>query len=121
MEGFCFRNPSFKRIRWGLHGQDHSGDLSIEPHGELGDCRELVFELHLCGEVLEVIDILLESIVRGSILVFSWLLDEFGQVSSCLYFGVKGVEILIVIFDKFCKGLILRFKHGIFQLVIPFL
>ena len=61
-----------------MHGQDHGGDLSVEPHGELGDCRELVFELCLRGEVLEIIDILLEPIVRGSILVLSWSLDEFG-------------------------------------------
>ena len=78
MEGFCFRNPSFERVGWVLHGQDHGGDLSVEPHGELGDCHELVLKLHLCGKVLEVIDILLEPVVRGSILVFSWSLDKFG-------------------------------------------
>ena len=61
-----------------MHGQDHGGDLSVEPHGELGDHREFVFKLCLRDEVLEVIDIFLEPIVRGSILVLSWFLDEFG-------------------------------------------
>ena len=78
MEGFCFRNPSFKRVGWVLHGQDHGGDLSVKPHGELGDSGEFVFELRLRGEVLEVVDIFLESIVGGPVFVLSWSLDEFG-------------------------------------------
>ena len=61
-----------------MHGQNHCGDLSVEPHGELGDSGEFVFKLHLCGKVLEVIDIFLEPIVRGPIFILSWSLDEFG-------------------------------------------
>ena len=45
--------------------------MSVEPHRELGDSCEFVFKLRFCGEVLEVIDIFLEPIVRGSILVLS--------------------------------------------------
>ena len=78
MEGFSFRNPSFKRVGRVLHGQDHGRELSVKSHGELGDCREFILKLRLCSEVFEVIDVLLEPVVRGSIFIFSWSLDEVG-------------------------------------------
>ena len=74
-----------------------------------------------CGEVLKVIDILLEPIVRGSIFVLSGSLDEFGQVSSRSYLGIEGVKILIVVFNEFLEGFILGFEHGAFHLIVPFL
>ena len=37
-----------------------------------------------------------------------------------MYFGVEGVEVLIVVFNELCKGFVLRFKRGAFQFVIPF-
>ena len=78
MEGLCFRNPPFQRVRWVLHGQDHGRDLSVEPHGELGDGGEFVFELCFCGKILEVVDIFLEPVVGGPVFILSRSLDEVG-------------------------------------------
>ena len=78
MEGLRFCNPPFQRVGWVLHGQDHGGDLSVEPHGELGDGGEFVFELRLCGEIFEVVDIFLEPVVGGPVFILSWSLDEVG-------------------------------------------
>ena len=104
-----------------MHGQDHSGDLLVKPCGELSDCHEFVFKLSLGGEVFELINEVLESIIWGSIFVLSGFLDEFGQVTSCLYFGIKGIEVLIIVFDKLCEGFVFGFDCSVSQLVVPLL
>ena len=95
--------------------------MSIKSRRELGDRRKFVFELGFGGEVLEFVDKVLESIVWSSVFILSRFLNEFGQVSSGLYFGVKGVKVLVVVFNKDFKGFVLGFERSIFQSVIPFL
>ena len=104
-----------------MHRQDHGGDLSIESRRELCDRRKFVLELGFGGEVLELVDKVLESIVWSSIFILSRFLDEFGQVSSGSYFSVKGVKVLVVVFNNDFKGFVLGFERSVFQSVIPFL
>ena len=109
MESLCFCNPFFQHVRWVLHGQNHGGNLSVKSHGELSNSGEFILELGFGGKVFEFVDEFLESVVWSAILVLSWFLNEFGQISPCSYFGIKGVKILIVVLDKLCEGLVFRF------------
>ena len=92
MKGFCFRNPLFQGVGWVLHGEDHGGDLSIKSHGKLSHHSKFVFKLGLGSEVFELIDEVLESIIWSPVFVLSGFLDEFRQVSSGPYFGIKGLK-----------------------------
>ena len=40
-------------------------------------------------------------------------------MAPCPYFGIKGVEVLVVVFNKFCEGFVFRFEHSVFQFVVP--
>ena len=104
-----------------MHGQDHGGDLSVESSGELSDGCELVFELSFGGEVFEFINKLLEPIVWSSIFILPGFLDEFGQVSSSSYFGIKGIEVLIVVLNELREGFVFGFERSVFQFIVPFL
>ena len=95
--------------------------MSIKSRRELGDRRKFVFKLGFGGEVLELVDKVLEPIIRGSIFILSRLLDEFGQVLSGSYFSVKGVKVLVVVFNEGFKGLVFGFECGVLQSVVPFL
>ena len=66
LEEFGFLYPRFESVWWRSHGQDHGGDLFVKACQEVGDGCELVLKLHLGSEVLELIDIVLESIVGSS-------------------------------------------------------
>ena len=88
--------------------------MSIKSCRELGDCRKFVFELGFGGEVLEFIDKVLESIVWSSVFILSRFLDELGQVSSSSYFSVKGVKVLVVVFNEDFKGFVLGFERSVF-------
>ena len=121
MKRLGLRDPFFQSVGRVLHGQNHSGDLSVKSSGELSDGCEFVFELSFGGEVLEVINKLLESIIWSSVFILCRLLDEFGQVSSGSYFGVEGIEVFVIVFDEFCEGFVLGFKRRVFQLIVPFL
>ena len=76
----------------------------------MSDGCEFIFELSLGGEIFELIDEVLEPIIRSSVFVFSRFLDELGQVASGSYFGIKGVKVFIIVLYKFCEGLVFRFK-----------
>ena len=78
MKGLCFRDPFFQSVGGVLHGQDHCGDLSVKSHGELSDGHEFVFKLSLGGEIFEVVNKVLKSVIWGSVFVLSRFLDEFG-------------------------------------------
>ena len=73
------------------------------------------------GEVFKVVNELLESIVWSSVFVSSRFLDESGQVSSGSYFGVEGIEVFIIVFDKLRESFVLRFERSVFQFIVPFL
>ena len=121
MKHLGLRDPFFQSVRRVLHGQNHGRDLSVKSSGELSDGREFVFELSFGGEVFEVVNKLLESIVWSSVFILSWFLDELGQVSSSSHFGVEGIKVFVIVFDELCEGLVLGFERSVFQLIVPFL
>ena len=60
----------------GGHGKDHGGNLLINPQGELVDEGNVVSDSSLAGKVLEIGDILLETIISDSVGAANSLLDE---------------------------------------------
>ena len=69
MEDFSLVNPSLDHSRDGRHGKDHAGNLLIQSERELANEGEFLLHSRLHREVLEVGDILLESVVGFSILL----------------------------------------------------
>ena len=60
------------------HGEDYCGDSLINPQGELVNEGDVISDSSLASKVLEVSDVLLESIVCDPIRAANGLLDEFG-------------------------------------------
>ena len=87
----------------------------------MGDGGELIFELSLSGQVFELIDILLEPVIGGSIFILVQFLKESGYVMASLHLGVKGIEILVVVHNKFLEHLFFSLDAGIGHFVVPFL
>ena len=121
MEGLGLFYPFLKSVQWGGHGYNHGGDLSVEAHGKVSDGGELVLKLSFGGYIFKFVDILLESIIRGSILVLAWFLKELGYVTASFHFGVKEIQILVVVCHKFLECLFFGFDAGVGHFVIPFL
>ena len=80
---------------------------------------DVVSNSSFAGEVLEVGDVLLESIICDPIRVLNSLLDEFGQIQVGSGFGVKGIKGGFKVFGEFVKGFIRGFDRGVGHLVIP--
>ena len=78
MEHFGFFDPFVDGGGDDRHGKDHCGDSLINPQGELVNEGDVVSDSSFAGEVLEVGDVLLKSIICDSIRVVDGLLDEFG-------------------------------------------
>ena len=80
---------------------------------------DVVSDSSFAGEVLEVGDILLESIICDPIGTSNGLLDEFGQIQAGSGFGVKGIKGGFKVFGEFVEGFIRGFDGGVGHLVIP--
>ena len=76
MEDFSLINPSFDHSRDGRHGKDHTSNLVIQSKRELANEGEFLLHSGLHGKVLEVSDVLLESVVGVAILLLEWCLSE---------------------------------------------
>ena len=61
------------------------------------------------------------SVIRGSVFVFAWFLEESGYVTVCFHLGVKGVKVLVVVHPEFLECLFFSFDASIGHFVIPFL
>ena len=70
VENLSLIDPSFDCSKDGRHGKDHTGNFLIKSERELANEGELLFHSRLHGEILEVGDVLLESIIGFSILLF---------------------------------------------------
>ena len=92
MESLGFFDPFINSGRDGGHGEDYSGDLLINLQRELIDEGNVVHDSSLAGEILEVCDVLLETIIGGSIGEASGFLDKFREIKASSGLGVKGVE-----------------------------
>ena len=76
MEDLGLINPSLDGSGDQGHGQDHFGDLLIKSKRELTDEVKLVLGSGLHGEILEVSDVLLESVTGGAVLLLEGPLSE---------------------------------------------
>ena len=92
MEDLGLINPSFDGGRDGGHGEDHISNLLIQSERELADEGELLLHSSLHREILEVGDVLLETVVDVAVLLLEGFLPEQEQFIVGSYFGVKGVE-----------------------------
>ena len=114
-------NPIFDCYGDGKHGEDHGGNFLVQSEGELVNEGDIVGDSCLTREVLEIGDVLLEAIVKGSIGVFDGFLDQFGQVKAGCSFGVKGVEGGLKVLCKLFKGFLGVGDVGICELIVPHL
>ena len=83
------------------------------------DEDDVVSDSCFAGEVLEVSNILLESVVCDPIGAANGFLDEFGQIQVGSGFGVKGIKGGFKIFSEFVKDFVRGFDGGVGHFVIP--
>ena len=119
IESLGFFDPFINSGRDGGHGEDHSGNLLINPQRELIDEGNVVCDSSLAGEVLGVCDVLLETIIGGSIGEVSGFLDKFREIKVSSGLGIEGVESDFEIFHEFVKGFLRGVDGGVCHLVIP--
>ena len=68
-------NPIFDCYGDGGHGEDHGGNLLVQSKGELIDEGDVIGDSCFTGEILEIGDVLLEAVIKGSIGTFDEFLD----------------------------------------------
>lgn len=73
----------------------------------------------LSSKVLEICDILLESIVESTIFLLKGFLNKFSEVGTSSGFDAKGIEGGSNVLGKLVKGLLLGVNGCIRHLVIP--
>ena len=78
MESLGLFNPFIGGSGDDRHGKDHCGNSLINPQEELVNKGDVICDSSLASKVLEVGDILLESIVCNPIRAADGFLDEFG-------------------------------------------
>ena len=88
----------------GCHGEDHGGELLVKSKQELVNEGDFVGNPCSGREVLEVGDILLESIISDPIRTFERLLSKLGELKTSCGFGVEREESGVEFFDEFLKG-----------------
>ena len=76
MEDLCLINPSFDSGGNGGHREDHRGNLLIYSKRKLINEVEFLLDSSLEQKILEVGDVLLESIVGNTILFLEGCLHE---------------------------------------------
>ena len=119
MEGFGLLDPFVDSGGDGGHGKDHGGNLLVNPQGELVDEGNVIGDSSLTGKVLEVGDILLETIVSGSVGVANGLLDKLGKVQAGSGSGIEWVERSLEVLSELLEGLLVVRDGGVDHLVIP--
>ena len=100
------------------HGKNHCGNSLINLQGELVNEGDVVSDSSLASEVLEVGDVLLESIACDPIRVANGLLDEFRQIKVGSSFGVEGIEGGFKVFGEFVEDFVRGFDGGVSHLVV---
>ena len=119
MEGFGLLNPFVDSGGDGEHGKDHGGNSLVNLQEELVNEGKVISDSSLASEVLEVSDILLETIVSGSIRAANGLLDELGKVQAGSGSGIEWVEHSLKVFSKLLEGLLVVRDGGVDHLVVP--
>ena len=77
MESLGLFNPFIDSSGDGRYREDHCGNSLINPQGELVNEGDVIHDSSFAGKVLEVGDILLESIICDPIKAAEDFLDEF--------------------------------------------
>ena len=91
----------------------------VKAKGKLVDEGDIVGDTCLGGQVLEVSDILLETVVHNAIRAFEQFLSELGELEAGSHLGVVGEERGFKVRRKFVKGFLGVGDRGICHLVIP--
>ena len=112
-------NPIFDCYGDERHGENHGGNPLVQSEGELVDEGDVVGDSCFTGEVLEVSDVLLEAVVKGSIEAFGGFLNQFGSVKAGCGFGIKGVEGGFKVLCELLEGFLSIGDVGIRELIIP--
>ena len=79
----------------------------------------VVGDSSFAGKVLEVSDILLETVVNGSVRVANGFLDELGKIQAGSGSGVKWIERSLEVLSELLKGLLVVRDGGVSHLVVP--
>ena len=120
MESLGFFDPVVNCGGDGGHGENHSGDTLVYSKEELVNESNIISDGSFAGKVLEVCDVLLESIVNGSIREVHGFLDKFGQVQASGSFGIKGVKYDLKVVRKLLEHFLINRDNGVSHLVIPY-
>ena len=115
----AFSIHSFSVVGMVDMGKVHGGDLLVDSKGEMIDEGGFIQDSGFGGEVLEVGDEFLETIVEGPIFLLEGLLNEFSKVRASGSFDIKGIEGGFEVFSKFIKDLFFGINSGIEYLVVP--
>ena len=119
MEDFGLFDPLLTSGGDRRHGEYHGGEALVEPQGELVNKRVVVGDTSFTGEILELSDIGLESIVEGSVGFLNRFLYQAGKFVAGGGLGVKGEEGIFEVFGEDIVGLVGFKNGGVVDLVIP--
>ena len=100
MKNLCLFNPGGNHGRNGGHGKGHGGDLLVKSKRKLINEGDLVSDPCSGGEILEVGDVLLESVIGDPIGVFERFLGELGELEVCGSLGIEREKGRIEVFNK---------------------
>ena len=112
-------DPSFAGGGDRGHGENHFGEFLIQPKGELADEVELVLGSSLHGQVLEVGDVSLESIVGGAILLLEGLLSKGAKLVVGGDLSIEWIKGGFEVIDELVECLFGVGDGGVGQPVIP--
>ena len=93
MESLCLFDPGGNSCWDGSHGEDHGGELLVQPKRELVNEGDFVSNPCSSREILEVGDILLESVVHDPIRAFKRFLGEFSEFEAVVALVSKGKKV----------------------------
>ena len=128
MEDLGFPNPFVESGGDWVDGKDHCGELLIQSQGKPFYEGGFVHDTSLTGDVLEVGDVALKTIVFnvmfasitvGSIFPFEASLGEFRKLKMSSGLSVKGEEHFFEVFGEFVERFQGRGDSGVGHLVIP--
>ena len=119
MEDLGLINPSFAGGGNRGHGEDHFGEFLVQSKGELADEVELILGSSFHGQVLEVGDVSLESVVGRAVLLLEGALSKGTKLVVSGDLSIEWVEGGFKIVNELVKCLFRIRNTGIGHPVIP--
>ena len=74
---------------------------------------KFILKLGLCSKVLKCSNIVLETIIGGSIFIFPQFLVQSGDVPSSLFLHIKGTEVFLQVSNDMVKVIVCCSNVGI--------